>query len=1151
MNALRRPADQPARDAALDPQRSFIVQAPAGSGKTELLIQRYLKLLGVVAEPEEVLAITFTRKAAGEMRARVEAALREAALGTPPAEPHRALGYELAGAVLARDRQRGWRLIDFPTRLRISTIDAVNSGLARRVPLSAGPTSLNVIAEDPEPIYRAAIRETLLLAEEPGPGADSVRVLLAHCDNRADTAERYLQIMRRRRDQWLRRTGSGRDDDPGRRRECYEASLQALIEIDLRAAHAALPGEEAEPLLDLLRYAGESIAPEKPDSPLLAWRAREAPARPKFADIDLWRGMQFCLQTNEGTWRLRLDKNGGFPPGKGEPALRKAQAMDLLGRLADHEQFRTALYAVAALPDAHYTDEQWALIEALWRVLPLTVAMLKTTFADRVVTDYTEIAQEAVAALGNDDETSDLRLALDYQLKHILLDEFQDTSRSQFDLIERLVEGWELEADRSLFLVGDPMQSIYRFREAEVGLFLGARKNGIGGLQLEELLLTANFRSDPAIVDWFNAAFKMIFPVQEDATTGAVRFEQSLAMRAAAPNCGVRWHPVALRGPEAGSAGRETEANQIADLVADTLAGWSADPGAGAGPDERRIGILVRSRRHAVEIGRSLQRRSIAFTAMGLENLDEQSVVQDLVALTRALLHPGDRIAWLAVLRAPWCGLCLADLHALAGDDHDTTIWALMNDRIALARVSADGCARLDRCRPILAALLVRYGALGLRDLVESGWRQLGGPATLGAETDSELAIVDAFLELLGALEVDGEDGPELLRRLVGKSVTRGGSEAPVTIMTIHKAKGLEFDTVILPGLARRTRPSDQPPLLFHEFELDDGSAGLVVAPVAAGDQESDPIYRLLWGFEQQREQLEQDRLLYVAVTRARRNLHLFAALDRRDEEDPLPAGPAKNTLLGRLWPVAATQIDTTGVTLPIRAKRRPGYRRIEMRTVPLRRLPADWCAPAVPEPRGVSIPPDAGPDDEPVEFDWASTWIKHVGSVVHRWLQQIAEEGPAGWDAQRVAAVEPALRRALRRAGIGRDEERKAAQRVMDAINGTLSDPRGRWLLDAHDEAVTEWPITTIDADSGLFRNHIIDRMFVCADGLRWIVDYKTGTHEGADIDAFLRSEAQRYGPQLARYRDACLKIDTRPVRTALYFPLLQAFHVVDGDAL
>ncbi len=1150
MSSTQQPGDIDARKAALDPHRSFIVQAPAGSGKTELLIQRYLQLLSVVSEPEEVLAITFTRKAAGEMRARIESALRAADQGDQPTAPHLAVGYQLACNVLRHARTRDWQLVDFPTRLRISTIDAVNASLARRVPLSAGVTSQNSITEDTEPMYRAAIRETLLLAEEPGQSGQSIRTLLAHCDNRADQVETYLQIMLERRDQWLRRTGSGRGDDSGARREAFEASLRALVETYLRAVHAALPLGERESITDLLRYAGESILKVNPESPLAQWRERRDLPGPSITDIDLWRGLQIGLQTQKGEWRKGVNKNCGFPPGGGEAKLHKEKMTAMLDRLAEHETFRTALYAVASLPDARYTDSQWALIDALWQVLPLTVAVLKSTFAEKGVTDYTEIAQEAVAALGGkDNDVSDLRLALDYQIKHVLLDEFQDTSRSQFELIERLTEGWELESDRSLFLVGDPMQSIYRFREAEVGLFLDARKFGIGELKLDELVLHANFRSSPAIINWFNDAFTTIFPAHEDATTGAISFVPSVPMTSGPTDSGVTWHPVPFGEVK-------FEADLIADLVKKTLDEWQVAATAdGAGQDKREIGILVRSRRHAVEIGRSLHRENISFTAMGLENLDEQSAAQDLIALTRALLHLGDRIAWLGVLRAPWCGLTLVDLHALASDDHDACVWSLMNESTALDRLSAEGRARLDRCRPILAAALERYGSIALRDLVESTWLQLGGPATVGTDAVSEFGIVDHFFERVGALEAD-DDGLDLLRLLAGKSVSRGGVDDRVKIMTIHKAKGLEFDTVMLPGLARRTRHSEKLPLLFHEFELDDGTPGLVAAPIAGSDQDGDPIHDLLWSFEREREKLEQDRLLYVAVTRARRQLHLFAGLARQDEDNPAPSEPASDTLLARLWPVVmrdpvAMEILTASVKLPVKAGKSTGVRDMKMQSVPLRRLSANWCPPDAVKSVGMIAVSGCDDGDDSLEFEWASTWAKHVGSVAHRWLQQIAEEGVDRWDAARVERVGPDLRRALRCAGVGRDDEAMAGQRVIDALQGVLADPRGHWLLSQHDEAVNEFPITTVDLESGVFRNNFIDRTFVCEEGLRWIIDYKTGLHEGANIDEFLRSETERHRPQLKRYRDALREMEQREIRTALYFPSLQIFHLVDCDEL
>ena len=205
---------------------------------------------------------------------------------------------------------------------------------------------------------------------------------------------------------------------------------------------------------------------------------------------------------------------------------------------------------------------------------------------------------------------------------------------------------------RTLFLVGDPMQSIYRFREAEVGLFLDAHEQGIGGLPLEFLRLTTNFRSDPGIVDWFNKVFAKTLPEREDRLVGAVPFSPSIAFHDAAPHAGVWWHVVP-------HGDRQREAEEIGSIIEK-----SRDD-----QPEESIGILVRSRQHATIIAKHLRTAGIDFTGTDFEKLEERGVVQDLLALTFALTHPGDRLAWLAVLRGPWCGLTLCDLHAVAGAD--------------------------------------------------------------------------------------------------------------------------------------------------------------------------------------------------------------------------------------------------------------------------------------------------------------------------------------------------------------------------------------------------------------------------------------------------------------------------------------------------
>ena len=192
-----------------------------------------------------------------------------------------------------------------------------------------------------------------------------------------------------------------------------------------------------------------------------------------------------------------------------------------------NDDFLHLLCGLDNLPPAGYTDSQWRVLEALFTLLPLAVAQLRVVFAEAGVVDFTEIAQAAVRALHTGGEPTDLALTMGARIEHLLVDEFQDTSIAQYELLKALTAGWEPADGRTLFLVGDPMQSIYRFRQAEVGLFLKIRESGIGLVQPESLNLTTNFRSTRAVVDWVNQAFAPVFPEAEDAYTGAVPYSMS------------------------------------------------------------------------------------------------------------------------------------------------------------------------------------------------------------------------------------------------------------------------------------------------------------------------------------------------------------------------------------------------------------------------------------------------------------------------------------------------------------------------------------------------------------------------------------------------------------------------------------------------
>ncbi len=1113
-------ADAAERERALDVTRSFIVQAPAGSGKTELLIQRTLALLAQVDAPEEIVAITFTRKAAGEMRDRVLAALALAGEDTPPERDHQRRTWELARAVRRRDEQAGWGVMASPGRLRIQTIDALCASLTRQMPLLSGFGAQPESLEDAAALYREAARRLLAGLDGGGATAAAIARVLRHLDNDLASAETLLADMLKRRDQWLRHVlnkTSGRLE-----RATLEDGLRALIVDALESLAALVPEDIESELVALSRYAAENLAQGGKDSAILGLRDLDALPGWSVEALPLWRGIAELLLTRDGPARKSFDVRVGFPTSKDKvEKVRcdqfKDRAKSLVTVVETHPMLRKALDHTRQLPPPAYSEAQWEVVGALVALLPLAVAQLEILFRERGQVDFTAVSQAAVRALGEPDAPTDLALALDYRIRHLLVDEFQDTSQSQYQLLERLTAGWQPDDGRTLFVVGDPMQSIYRFREAEVALYLRARREGIETVALEPLTLRVNFRSQAGIVDWVNAGFRRLLPEAEDLSTGAVPFTASEAVKPAADGPAVVVHPSLT--PD-----RFGEAARVAELV---HAARADDPA-------QRIAILVRSRSHLVDIVPALEDAGLGFQAIEIEALGHRPIVQDLHALARALLHPADRIAWLAVLRAPWCGLTLSDLDTLAGFDATACVWDLAQTTNLVARLSEDGGRRLSRLRDSLHPFIAQRRRESLRRWVEGAWLALGGPAAAVDAADLEDAQV--FLDALDELE-EGGDLPDFaaLAERVGKLFARpdAGASDALQVMTIHKAKGLEFDTVILPGLGRKTRGNAARLLAWLERPRAHGDSDLLLAPIRERSEDKDPIYTYLEQLDETKAMHEDCRLLYVAATRAKSRLHLLGHAQMRDD---VPR-PTNGSLLERLWPVveidfrraAESWIDPASVDAPL-PQRAPGA---------IRRFAADW-SPPVP---AAGIAPAAAwleSDEEAgdVEFSWASETAKHVGTVVHRNLQRIAEDGLAPWNPERVASLREVFSRDLRALGVPEAELVRAIERVTAALAGALSDERARWILSEHAEARSELRLTGIAGDALV--DVAIDRTFVDAEGVRWIIDYKTGIHEGADPQGFLDNERERYRDQLERYAVLMAGIDPRPIRLALYFPLM-----------
>jgi ATP-dependent exoDNAse (exonuclease V) beta subunit len=1124
-----RTVDAEARRRALDVEGSFIVQAPAGSGKTELLAQRVLALLASVAQPESILAITFTRKAAAEMRERIVGALRAVA---DPAQERRLLREdtrELARAALVADARHGWGLLANPGRLRIQTIDSLNHMLARRLPLLSGLGAEVAVEDRAQHAHRLAAERLLLHLEDGEPAhAAAVRRVLVHLDNRVHAFVELVGEMLARREAWLPVLPSGALDDAARTarlRIGLEAVRARPAQLTLAGLKEALPDSWLARAVACAARAAAALNGKYADSPIAACAAGRVPGADP-ADLPVWQGLAQLLLIKDGTLRSRFDVTVGLG-GNGAGRAVTDEVQSLQGELAGQPHAVALLHATRELPEARYAEVEWELLLALFALLRLAAAELDVVFAERGRIDHPRAALAARAALGSEDEPTDTALALDAQLAHVLVDEFQDTSESQVQLLRRLTAGWEPDDGRTLFLVGDPMQSIYRFRHAEVGLFLEVRDHGLGPLRPEALTLAVNFRSTQPIVAWVNRSFATVLGAHDDELRGQVAYAASTPAPAAGDAGGVQVHLAVGRGAA-------QEAREIADVVERRLAETAQCTEGGPG----RVAILVRGRAHLQAIVPELRARGIAWRASDIDPLATRPAVRDLRALTAALEHRGDRTAWLATLRAPWCGLVLADLHALCGEERERTLIDLLRDHTVCSRLGPEARERLERTLPVLEAALLERPRLGLALTVERAWHALGGPATL--DSAEQLAEARAYLDLLVDLEQRGRgriDEDSIEDELAHFYSPAGGSlQARVEIMTIHRAKGLQFDTVIVPGLERGI-PSDAPTMLRWTKLPDVDGESLLVAPVKAIGGQPGALYRWLGTLERERSEHERRRLLYVAATRAERCLHWFGSLP------PGKATPRAGTALAQLWPVL--EPESGELAAAIVAPSDGEVDDAQLAPEPwLRRLPAQWRVP--PPPAGPPLAPVTPPPTrigETLVFDWASETARHVGTVVHRELQllsRLAEQG-ATWPAQR-ASEAPRFASELAELGVPGERRAAAVARVLDALRRTLADERGRWLLGTHSGgSASELALT--GRLNGEIVSVVIDRSFIDAAGVRWIVDYKTSSHEGGGLDDFLDAEQDRYRTQLERYARLMQAVGPQPIRLGLYFPLLSAW--------
>jgi ATP-dependent exoDNAse (exonuclease V) beta subunit len=1167
------PSDQGQRTRAIDTTRSCVIEAPAGSGKTGLLIQRYLKLLTLpeVLLPEQVLAITFTLKAAGEIRDRIVEQLEGATHPQAHLTGFAAETAQLANEVLRRDRELGWGLLAHPRRMNLRTIDSICAEIARGLPILSGGSGLAPV-EDASPLHRLAAERTLLqLGGSNQRLSVALSTVLLHRDGDLQRCQSLLAEMLALRDQWGRLIPLDRQslDDETLDKEVLpklEAALASAICDELSAVARGFPVSVLEQLSTLAAEMGAEPGYGGIDSPISVCAGKFAPPTTSLEDLDVWRALTHLLINKQDGWRRGFNTNHiGFEITKAQRAALK----EIVEQLNEDDQLLRLLKRATLIPPATYPPQQWRVAKALFLVLHFALVELQLVFAERGQCDFTELGLLARAALRH--ESSVIDTALGGKLQHILVDEMQDTSTSQYELIELLTQGWDGQS-QTLFLVGDPKQSIYLFRQARVERFVQMMKElRVGGVGLDLLQLQANFRSQPGLVGDFNGIFSQIFPLTlNEASNNEVPYTAAEPVRfpASSDIFGTTWHPQVI--PSGTSNDVASQAAQFGQLEAVKMRGvieaWRSRPLPSNRKNSWKIAVLVRNRRHLTQIVAELKRDkgsgSIPFRAVDIEPLSERREILDIYSLTRAMLHPADRVAWLAVLRAPWCGLELADILTLCGQDDSKweyyTVFELIRERGSL--ISDDGRRLLNRIFPILEVAWAQVSRIPLPELIEKTWKSLGGACYMSSE---ERKNIEHFFSLLDEMEQQGQlINLEALHRQLQRLYAAPSTQPDaVDLMTIHGAKGLEWDVVLVPGLEKRSHGDGQRLLVWEEMRVgDEEESSVILAPITGKGGDAEALNEWLKAIHRRRAEAECKRLFYVACTRAREELHLFATLKQRADGS---LRPGNGTLLHAAWPAAEehfvnTDVAARPIIAPVVSFPPPDETRVlpsmaaETANRPsfalLQRLPITWKAPQI-KPVLQHRSTHAATMKAGFERPEGSSEARAFGSTIHLLLDLLARRISSGTTItvllSEVQQWQPRIGALLRSYGLLPAAIQRYSPQVQQALTTTLADPEGQWIMGSRRDALSEHALATWDEEQSSVR---MDRIFragaspLSTDGDRlWIIDFKTTQYAGSEIETFIDNEHRKYSGQMETYSRILQTTNgDEKICVGLYYPLI-----------
>jgi ATP-dependent helicase/nuclease subunit A len=1113
------------RKAVLSPEESYHVESPAGAGKTSLLTARFIHLLAQVNHPQEILALTFTNKAANEMQERIQSILHQAEEGVVSDSAWMNELLPVAKKAVKKHKAHQ-HIIRTSDGLQITTFHSFCNQIIKKAPVEARiPLEAVILAEEEQEEF---IRESLgrtqstLMALPPlDPNRKALERILLYFNNSWKALSSDLAQLTLQRDLLSDLFKVVHEHpDPVHLDQVLRERLGFLISRYLNSAKGHLAstdlGQEWAPFYNHLALKGAEISGQLTNVlPGSDWD-----------DLSAWQAIAEMCTTKNGSARKQFGPHTGFYSG-----FKQTVWADYLSSLPP--SLLEMLQKIKSYPFPETSPVDVGLLFDLILLVGQAVDHYRRLCQSRGVIDFVELEQAALRVLGKDEEPTDLQLVLDQRINHILVDEFQDTSLNQWLLIQYLCSGWSPGDGRTLFIVGDPKQSIYGFRKAEVSLFMKA-KNGLplpgqGLLPLKSVHISTNFRSRKELIAFTNELFSKTIMAHPNPDADEVPFrEAEPALETSAQETGEI--KLALFSKEEDNYfPRLKEAAWLAGAVSRT----AQDPCFGS------IGILLFARTHLPLYLKAFYEQGLQVQVQEGLNLEDRPEALDLLSLTRALVRPHDDLAWAALVRSAWCWVGLEELLRISRVPMPS-----FAERIMAYALSAKVPEAVKNLGRVLRHYRDLVGRLPLHRIVLQVWEELSGPKGVSERYGlSGVRNCRQFLQLLFQAEKGiPEETLYRLEFLLASAFAPPdplASRSRVTVMTVHHAKGLEFDTVFLPHVDRNplegSRQEDLPYIL--ERLPGEREEHLIALKLDRRTKNDSGTLGLLKDLKKARALGEAKRLYYVALTRAKKALYLSGLFSGQENEERVSKFSLLEYLLNHEGEKKFLEIEY-GPSVPETVVDRVAFKVSEEGP------PLPFVSEPVPYriilPSGLHSQDQISEETDPSEIflqeEFKGPLGMARGTVTHRILERLGE----GKD----LPTEKAVAQALVREGVGDEEAQETAPMILAEVRACQKEKFCAFILQGdHPFSAGEWVLED-RVEEGLVRSGVIDRIIF--DGRAWfLVDYKTTPlPEGTPIETFLQDQDALYRQQLLAYREMlshARSLDPSLIRLFLYFTALQ----------